>query len=328
MVAVQRRLRRVMRNYCVLSAKLASTDTACAGVPLSHYPSLSTSNSFVCLVCTNKVNELARKELRAEIDALKTEVQALRQALNDSQDRHESEMKPVVDELAELRASIQKSNDQSIPRVQQRTFSDVVSESRSLPAKTNYRPSRRERTARTPRSPREPATTGKVIVQGARRVWGTMKSCTSAAISGAISKLTTVSANLRVKRKFRTLHDNKSAWWFVIHGQESELSSLQLQWEKVQMQTGWSLQPCYMPKAKNTDAAVAHIPSHDSQQLNPTSDNPATGPQPQNSTHPTINTSSNEYIGEEHVDLESNSQSVPTTSTSFLDLTHPSPPCQ
>ena len=91
----------------------------CAGVPLSHYPPLSTSNAFVCLVCTNKVNELARKELRAEIDSLKTEVQVLRQALKDFQDRQQSEIKPFINELAELRASVQKSNDQSISRVQQ-----------------------------------------------------------------------------------------------------------------------------------------------------------------------------------------------------------------
>ena len=58
------------------------------------------------------------------------------------------------------------------------------------------------------------------------------------------------------------------------------------------MQTGWSIQPCYMPKAKNTDAAVAHYLSHISQQLSTTSDNSATGPQPQpDFTHATINTS-------------------------------------
>ena len=86
-----------------------------------------------------------------------------------------------------------------------------------------------------------------------------MKNCTTAAVLGAISKLTPSISNLRVKRKYKSLSNNKIAWWFIIHGQETELGTLEAQWERVQLQTGWSLQPYYMPKDEQ-QANVICIP--------------------------------------------------------------------
>ena len=38
-------------------------------------------------------------------------------------------------------------------------------------------------------------------------------------------------------------------WWFVVHTQEDILSKLDAEWKKVKVQTGWTLQHCYMPAA-------------------------------------------------------------------------------
>ena len=53
---------------------------------------------------------------------------------------------------------------------------------------------------------------------------------------------------LRVKRKTKRLA-NKSVWWFVVHGSESDLTLLEKSWGKIQSQTLWTLQECFMPAA-------------------------------------------------------------------------------
>ena len=99
---------------------------------------------------------------------------------------------------------------------------------------------------------------GRVPVVGARRVWGAYALCTPAAIQGAITKLTSVKTNLQVRRKTRVLPNNKSVWWFVIHGQESLLSTLDAEWDKVHLQTKWSLERCYMTGSNATEATELH----------------------------------------------------------------------
>ena len=88
---------------------------------------------------------------------------------------------------------------------------------------------------------------GKVVVEGARRIWGTLKNFPSTAVLGAISKLTEVKDSLQIRRKFKKLTGNKMLWWFVIHCEEEILCKLDAEWEKVKFQTGWTLQKCYKP---------------------------------------------------------------------------------
>ena len=83
-------------------------------------------------------------------------------------------------------------------------------------------------------------------MDGARRVWGAFSHCTLTAIQNAIAKLTSIKGKLNVKRKTKVSTNNKSVWWFVIHGQESILCTLDAEWEKVRFQTNWSLEQCFM----------------------------------------------------------------------------------
>lgn len=85
------------------------------------------------------------------------------------------------------------------------------------------------------------------MVEGARRIWGTLKNFPSTAVLGAISKLTEVKDSLQIRRKFKKLTGNKMLWWFVIHCEEEILCKLDAEWEKVKFQTGWTLQKCYKP---------------------------------------------------------------------------------
>ena len=74
-------------------------------------------------------------------------------------------------------------------------------------------------------------------VEGKRKVWGTLKTCSTAAVKSAISTLTNVpSDKLSIRRK-----------WFVIGVEERVLAQLQEQWHSVKLQTKWKLEPvfCY-----------------------------------------------------------------------------------
>lgn len=54
-----------------------------------------------------------------------------------------------------------------------------------------------------------------------------------------------INRNLQIKRKFKKLAGSKTLWWFVVHNQEEMLCKLDTDWEKVKLQTGWTLQKCY-----------------------------------------------------------------------------------
>ena len=223
-------------------------------MPQSHYSVLSSTATFICLVCAYKTNEASQQALRGEIAALKAELQELRAALKDCQ---QSVIAPIAAEISDLRSEVQHNkNAKTLPSAPQRSFSDAVRGKR-----TGARPQAHHRSVPQEPRPRPQlkghARPGKVLVQGARKIWGTMINCTTAAVLGAISKLTPSISNLRVKRKYKSLSNNKIAWWFIIHGQESELGTLEAQWERVQLQTGWTLQPCYMPKDEQQARANA-----------------------------------------------------------------------
>ena len=87
------------------------------------------------------------------------------------------------------------------------------------------------------------------VVSGARRVWGTLQSATLYAVRATIVKLTKCieADDLRVKRKCGLTNSGKTKWWFVLHGKEEMLKSLEENWSKVSVQTGWRLEQCTKP---------------------------------------------------------------------------------
>jgi len=99
-------------------------------------------------------------------------------------------------------------------------------------------------------SPRQHTVANKgprVRVEGARRVWGTMKHTTTKSIKNAISRFCKIEG-LNIKRK---VHSNpsskKESWWFVVHANEVLLSELDNKWNSVNLQTSWVLQHCSKP---------------------------------------------------------------------------------
>ena len=83
------------------------------------------STSFVCLVCSHRVNEAVQRELREKIAALKIEQRELSTALKDSQ---QNSIAPIVAEISELHSAVQqaKNHNVHIPAIPQRCFSEAA----------------------------------------------------------------------------------------------------------------------------------------------------------------------------------------------------------
>ena len=109
----------------------------------------------------------------------------------------------------------------------------------------------------------------KELVPGARRIWGTMRTCTVPTVVNSIARLTNVGDNvLKVKRKFKTGTDGKvTRWWYVIHAEEACLQQLESEWQKVELQTSWKLEPCYryLESDERTPSSGEQCPEGESQ---------------------------------------------------------------
>ena len=229
----------------------------CASVPHSRYKELSNSEEpFLCLSCINMqlVKEVAllKNELRGVADvrercaALSNDVSSLRQAL---------------DALRKERASSSSMTKPAVSIQSKRSYAKVVS---------TLHPSQSAGKLRENARPRP--TGHKIKVDGARRIWNTMPTCSARAVAITIAKLLPVKLDFQVKHKTKKLA-NKTIWWFVVHGSEGDLTLLERDWEKVQHQTLWSLQNCFMsPKITMIMTPTHHLrlrSLHHSRQVHP-----------------------------------------------------------
>ena len=216
----------------------------CASVPPDLYKTLSNSDEpFVCLSCSNSLFRREIAELSATVDALKEE---LKDAL-----KFRETCSALAGEVTTLRQALDtlekevKSSSSSRSRHSKQTYSAAVKTastgSSSAPARSVAAP---PSDAQRKRKAGEPKT--KIKVDGARRVWGTMRACSPGTIAATISRLVPDKLELRIKRKTKQLANSKSVWWFVIHGAESDLVLLEQRWENIQNQTSWALQHCLM----------------------------------------------------------------------------------
>ena len=93
--------------------------------------------------------------------------------------------------------------------------------------------------------------TERVCVEGARKVWGTMKVTTSASLKYAVSRVCNITA-LQIKRKTVSDHAGQvNRWWFVMHAPENQLLDLDAAGKQLQLQTGWKLEHCFKPASKH-----------------------------------------------------------------------------
>ena len=212
----------------------------CASVSPSLYRDLLNSEDpFVCLTCTNmqlkqEINSLRSEicslsKVRDQVGALTNEVMALRQALVSLQ----------TTPSRQLQHSSKWSNNNG------RTYANVtarstIAKSATTTATTTAPAPIAERKEQRPIN-RNKSAWPKVKVDGARRIWGTVPTCSTRAITTTISKLVGTELQLQIRRKTRVLANNKTVWWFIVKGSENDLTILEQEWDKVQNQTLWTL---------------------------------------------------------------------------------------
>ena len=121
-----------------------------------------------------------------------------------------------------------------------------------------------------------------MLVQGARRVWGTLKATTPTAVKNTLQRLSTIGEGaVLVKRKYKTVaSDMLQGGWFVVRGEEELLLRLQDEWPQIATQTAWKLEPLFSYDISNNtaDNALPTSPSspHSSEQSNRQVEAPAT----------------------------------------------------
>ena len=89
----------------------------------------------------------------------------------------------------------------------------------------------------------------RVAIQGARKVWGTLRSARAAVVANAIERPSSTKfdpKSLRIKCKFKTTQDGSvKKWWFVIRGDVSAIHMLDQEWANIASQMGWKLEQVY-----------------------------------------------------------------------------------
>ena len=239
----------------------------CAGVSLRHFKHLSSSSEpFVCMLCSQQVHRATVCQLQSEVAALKAEVAELRSVVRATPSNTDTSdtIAALASEVQQLKVAM--ADAPSLCLQEQNPAS-------SLPWNKVVRRKRKPKSAQPPKQPAQgiatkqgahgPLTGGKdggepgvsqpprkarVQVSGARKVWGTLKHTPVEAVSNALKTLTDIPlVSLTIKRKYKTVHKNSRQsvvrWWFVVRGEERILQELQGKWGPVATQTSWKLEP-------------------------------------------------------------------------------------
>ena len=236
----------------------------CAGVPTTHYKLLENSPSpYYCYLCAQLKQTATIEEMKGTIASLSAEIVELRAALESQKATNESTQTTT-------------SNVEDGSRTNGRSWSEVVRRGNRPRARNSKRPPRTSQAngnhRATPSNSRGNQTkktpSNWIKVNGARKIWGTLKSCTVASVKSAISRVCN-NDTVNVKRKLKT--GEQTRWWFVLHDSEEALTSLESKWEQLEVQTSWKLVKCYMPQfedqtpANETSDQVQTTPTNQSQ---------------------------------------------------------------
>ena len=230
----------------------------CAGVTATQFQLLSNSpEPFFCYACFQQAHRTKVSSLEEKVAALTAEIVEIKRALErlDSASSENASWSTVVKRGKSKGSGTTESNVRKTKPKEPGSNSVTKNRARGgeLNSKTVKKASAFENKPRSNNS--HGAAAGKRKVPGARRVWGPLHLCSPNAVLGCIKKLTGTNAQLRIRKKTKDLTNNKTIWWFVLHGDEKDLCILDEEWNKVHLQTSWRLENCFAPL--NTDSEYA-----------------------------------------------------------------------
>ena len=93
-------------------------------------------------------------------------------------------------------------------------------------------------------------------MENSKKIWGTLRSTTPAAIMNVIMKTTSESlaSRLTVKRKYKVnVNGSVGKWWFVVRGEKFDIDAT---WDRVSLQTAWKLEDVYSFTDKELDPSL------------------------------------------------------------------------
>ena len=99
-----------------------------------------------------------------------------------------------------------------------------------------------------------------------------MRETSAPAVIATLTKLTSMSSEqVQARHKFKSINGNSNhiRWWFVLRGDEDILSILESEWEQVQLQTNWKLEPIL--KFSDSDELVDSVIHAEEDRSNPNS---------------------------------------------------------
>ena len=257
----------------------------CAGVTRAHFDKIHKGQAtFVCQYCELSLSKAVHQQLQSELQALKEQLAEVKRVLqtdtaanritgiqgialpaatappaNRSGDNSETpalatEFQTLRKEFDALRAVIDGNyNPRSYATAGlhnqkgKRTRKKARVEDKRQQQGDTSAPTSTSSTSTTTSSanPDPPVNRAKERVTGSRKIWGTLRSTTTAAVSSTLAKLTSVQSEtqVQVKRKYK-LSDKKTVrWWFIVRGTEEVLTKIENEWERVSLQTNWKIEP-------------------------------------------------------------------------------------
>ena len=221
----------------------------CAGVPIDEMA--SDSGCYTCTSCVKKLHEKELTDMKACIASLRAEIAELRTAVLEVEAAvaaKDSEAWSVGDAQLEGWSRVTRSR-----RKDKQSNSMKSSTAESGREQPNITPTAASFQVDKSHSQQCPTGRSKVEVKGKRKVWGTLKTTTVAAVKNAIKVISKVEG-LEIKRKYslkkaqqarigrEAASTQVSKWWFIISGEESILDQLVSNWDAIKLQTNWSLE--------------------------------------------------------------------------------------
>ena len=219
----------------------------CAGVSLPYFEAMSSSpEPFYCVGCLQVSYNAEMASLREIISSMRTEITELRETVKEmstkcscsqNHDRSSSDgaWKRVERAVRGGRVRGGKSGAEG-GKGRNRVCGEGGVRESSGGSKSKSIQGTSSETTKT-KGPAE-----RVRVQGARRIWGTMKQTTHTSLKHVILKFCPT-ISLKIKRKTISDQDGQvKRWWFVIHAPEDVLTTLDTAWEQIQLQTGWKVE--------------------------------------------------------------------------------------
>ena len=246
----------------------------CAGVSKACYEALSgTEDPFFCPSCTATKQQKSILELQSSVRSLSDEVRELKALVATLQKKECTGSEPCLGEQTLGTASVQWSTvvRRKRPAKNSNLNEGMGSGDRKEPHSSGG--NKHLGSITTPHDRTKPLKK-RIPVTNARRIWGTLKSTTCSAVTGAIRRLTpgVLNENLTIKRKYKANQEGLTRkWWFVVRGDKSSVELLQNEWPKIATQTGWKLEPLfhYDDSLSTTPAPQLHTTSTNNEDVAP-----------------------------------------------------------